>query len=182
MALLLMSLGLSACGGDGSAEDLYAMACAGCHGKNQEGVEGVGPDLTTGSFALEETNQWLTDRINHGFQEMPGFDRALSDAQVRLIVAYLRGGAPEPTTPPGPGDERLALGRRIYEVEAGGVGCASCHGSDAGGTSDGPNIIGVSKSAIVRALESVFDMEDIHLTPEEIDAVYRYVRHLSEPQ
>lgn len=74
--------------------------------------------------------------------------------------------------------EVIALGREIYEVRAGGDGCASCHGSEGLGTSDGPEIIGASKSAIIEALEEEREMRDIELTPEEVEAVYWFLQTL----
>jgi hypothetical protein len=51
---------------------------------------------------------------------------------------------------------------------------------DAQGSSDGPNIIGSSKSAISGALGGgILDMEDIRLTPDALEAVYRYLVVLS---
>jgi mono/diheme cytochrome c family protein len=56
----------------------------------------------------------------------------------------------------------------------------SCHGFDAQGTGDGPNIVGSSKSAISGAMGGgVLEMDDIKLTPEELDAVYLYLVFLS---
>ncbi len=76
-------------------------------------------------------------------------------------------------------DDQLALGKQIYEVTAGGVGCAECHGIDGLGTPDGPDIIGVSKSAIFEALDGgVREMDDIELTAEELEAVYQYINTL----
>jgi mono/diheme cytochrome c family protein len=85
-------------------------------------------------------------------------------------------GPPPTTAAPDSGDDVLALGQFIFDVDAGGVGCARCHGFDATGTSDGPNIIGVSKSAISGALGGgVPDMDNIVLSRDELDAVYQYV-------
>lgn len=72
----------------------------------------------------------------------------------------------------------IGLGWEVYQVQAGGDGCASCHGSDGLGTTDGPEIIGASKSAIIEALEDEREMRDIELTPEEVEAVYRYLQTL----
>jgi mono/diheme cytochrome c family protein len=228
VAVFVMS-GITACGDEGSGSDLYAMACAGCHGADRQGVEHVGPDLTETSFALEESDEWITGRIHDGFKGMPRFERTLSESQIAVIVSYLRLGdegpplvvappttvppptAPpttpvtvttiDPTSPPGSatttvvpvpattstdppavtappdtGDDVLALGQLIYDVEAGGVGCARCHGFDAGGTSNGPNIVGASKSAISGALGGgVPDMDEITLSRDELDAVYQYL-------
>jgi len=83
------------------------------------------------------------------------------------------------TTLPSGGDEALlALGREVYEVTAGGVGCASCHGSQGEGSAVAPRIAGRSKAVIEGALGWVAEMADIELTPQELDAVSRYVRQL----
>jgi len=195
--------------------DLFAMACARCHGIDRKGIEDVAPDLSDTSFALEESDEWLTGRITNGYQDMPRFGGVLTPDQVAVLVAYLRGvdtnmpttttttttttTAPGPTTtsdpsapttttspvttttePEGPGDDVLALGKEIWDVTAGGVGCANCHGFDAKGTSNGPNIIGQSKSAIAGALGGgIIDMNDIKLTADELEAVYQYLLELT---
>ena len=123
---------------------------------------------------------------------MPRFDGVLTEDQIVLLVAFLRGVDPtmvttttEPpvgddTTPAETDSEVLALGKEVFEVTAGGQGCAACHGFDGRGTSDGPNIIGVSKSSITTALGGgVPDMADFGLTREQIEAVYQYVLTLS---
>ena len=146
---------------------------------------------------MDETDEWIADRIRNGFKGMPRFGGILNDAQITQIVEYLRGGigakAPGTTTTlPAPGGtttttivdsgdaEKLALGKQIYDVTGGGDGCASCHGFDAQGTGDGPNIVGSSKSAISGAMGGgVLEMEAIKLSPEELDAVYLYLVLLS---
>lgn len=182
---------------DFTGADLYVLACARCHGTDREGIEDVGPDISATSLTMDETDEWIADRIRSGFKGMPRFGGILNDAQITQIVEYLRGGTgakiPATTTtlpPPGAtttttlidsGDaEALALGKMIYDVTGGGSGCASCHGFDAQGTGDGPNIVGSSKSAISGAMGGgVLEMEDIRLTPEELDAVYLYLVFLS---
>ena len=80
------------------------------------------------------------------------------------------------TTLPGSDDEALlALGKEVFEVTAGGLGCAFCHGSDGRGNAYGPNILGRSKEDISNALRWADGMTDIELTPEELEAVARYV-------
>lgn len=177
---------------DLSGSDLYALACARCHGIDQEGIEDLGPDLSRGSFALEETDAWLADKIRDGKDEMPRFGGVLTDHQINLILAFLRGVPPsaigtttttvegEPPGGDGVDPDVLALGMEVFNVTAGGEGCASCHGLDGAGTSNGPNIIGASKSNISGALGGGNrEMEDIKLTAEELEAVYQYLRTLS---
>lgn len=193
-------------------QELYTMACSRCHGNDRRGIEDVAPDLSETSFALEESDEWLAGRVRDGYKDMPRFGRILTEDQISIIVAYLRGintdvpptttttttsststlppataapgtptttapGAP-PTTEPseGPGADVLALGQEVFDVTAGGEGCANCHGFDGKGTNAGPNIIGASKSAISGALGGgIIDMEHIVLTAEELEAVYQYL-------
>lgn len=177
-----------------SAEDLFTMACARCHGVDRKGIEDVGPDLSPTSFALEESDEWLAERISTGQDGMPRFGGVLTSDQIDSIVVFLRGGvaAPTPTTTPGPGptttpaggsgpdEDILVAGKQIYDVTAGGVGCASCHAFDGQGTNDGPNIIGSSKSSISGAMGGgVPDMDDIKLSSEQLEAVYQYLRTLT---
>jgi mono/diheme cytochrome c family protein len=85
-----------------------------------------------------------------------------------------------PTVPGTDDAEVLALGKSVFDETAGGRGCADCHGLDGHGTSDAPNIIGASKSEISDALNGgVPEMDEIRLTPEELEAVYRYLQTLS---
>lgn len=76
----------------------------------------------------------------------------------------------------------LALGKEIFTVTGGGSGCAKCHGFDAQGTKDGPNIIGSSKSAPSGPIGGgVLDMANVKLSSDELEAVYRYLTTLSSP-
>jgi uncharacterized membrane protein len=82
------------------------------------------------------------------------------------------------TTMPGSDDPLLALGKEVFDVTAGGLGCAFCHGSDGLGTAYGPRIAGRSKEDISNALRWADGMTDIRLTPDELEGVARYVRTL----
>jgi mono/diheme cytochrome c family protein len=191
-------------------QDLYTMGCSRCHGIDRTGIEDVAPDLSATSFALEESDEWITDRITDGYKDMPRFGRILTEEQVAIIVSYLRGvntntttttttsppataapgtptttaapGATTTTEPPGGVDpEILALGRDIYEFTGRPEACAKCHGVDAQGTADGPNIIGASKSAISGALGGgITDMDELKLSRDELTAVYEYIQLLTE--
>jgi ubiquinol-cytochrome c reductase cytochrome c subunit len=74
---------------DLSGRDLFTMACSSCHGIDARGSE-VGPDLGPGSEAAEESDSRLGKRIMEGKEEMPAFGSILTDAQVGLLVDYLR--------------------------------------------------------------------------------------------
>jgi hypothetical protein len=86
-----------------------------------------------------------------------------------------------PSTTQGPiGDGDLELGRFIWEEYYLEEGCQKCHGLDARGTADGPDIRGASRTKIVDALLDVEEMEwGTQLTSSEIDAVHAYLTYLS---
>ncbi len=175
--------------------DLFNLACSRCHGIDRKGIEDLAPDISADSITMEESDEFIGRRIRDGYKEMPKFGGVLTDVQVAQIVDFLRGGTGEvPTTtttttaaPPegttttepesgGADPAVLALGKEIFEVTGGGDGCAECHGLEATGTPNGPNIIGASKSSLVGALGGgVLDMADFGLSQDEIDAVYAYL-------
>jgi len=182
---------------DLSGEDIYNMACARCHGIDQTGIEDLGPDISRTSFALEESDEWLFERIHDGKDEMPRFGGVLVDDQINLIIAFLRGvdpsevGTTTTTTTPGSGsgptttapsdvpEDVLALGEEVYQEGIDSDACAECHGVDGAGTQEGPNILGSSKSAISSATAGgVPDMDNIDLTDEQLEGVYQYLRTL----
>lgn len=188
---------------DLDSEQLYSLACSRCHAVDRSGVEDLGPDISETSFTLEESDEFLIDRIVNGRNEMPRFGRVLSGEQVEMLVAYLRGvefvAAPETTQPPtdnptdttapptdttappeGPDEDVLALGQQVWDVTAGGEGCAFCHGFDAKGGPGGPDVRGGSKSSIVGSIGGgTPDMEHIVLTDAELEAVYQYLKFLT---
>jgi cbb3-type cytochrome c oxidase subunit III len=75
---------------DLTGRDLFTMGCAFCHGVDARGSD-IGPDLGPGSEAEEDSNSRLTKRITEGKDEMPAFGNILTDAQIELLVGYLRG-------------------------------------------------------------------------------------------
>ena len=187
-----------------TAGDLYVLACSRCHGADRTGDESLGyPDISSGSITMQESDAWIAARISEGYQEMPRFDGVLTSEQIAAVVVYLRTGADTPvtttTTVPGtttttPGqtttstveanpdnDEVLALGEVLFQEQAGGGGCQECHGRDAEGTVDGPNITGASRSAITTALNGGIPDMDFRprLTYDEIEAVYQYMLWLT---
>jgi mono/diheme cytochrome c family protein len=114
-ALLILALGLGAAGcSRGTAApagpaDLYAAACARCHGA--EGRGGIpsrpgGPaprDLGDPVWQAGQTDKALARTIARGKGEMPGFSSSLSADQIEGLVGYLRtfqagarGAAPAP--------------------------------------------------------------------------------------
>ncbi len=76
--------------------------CAGCHGPDGKGIEGLGKDMTSSEFIASQTDEQLlafiktgrpaTDSLNTTGVDMPGKggNPALSDAQIMDIIAYIR--------------------------------------------------------------------------------------------
>jgi mono/diheme cytochrome c family protein len=187
---------------------LYVLACSRCHGADRMGDEALGyPDISDASITMQEPDAWIAARISEGYQEMPRFDGVLTPEQIAAVVVYLRTGSdgPAPTTTttvagttttvttiPGEtttttveanpdNDEVLALGEALFQRLAGGYGCQECHGPDAMGTPNGPNIIGASRSRITNALNGgIPDMDfSPKLTSDEVEAVYNYLLWLT---
>lgn len=186
-----------------TGNELFILACSRCHGVDAAGVEDAGPDISQDSLTMTETNEWIIGRITDGYKLMPRFGRILTQDQITSIVTFMRFGddppptaattttvpstdstQPETTTTTVIGgspseDDVLALGERLFQKDFSSAGCQECHGSDLRGTSDGPSIIGASRSGIVTALRDVPDMKvDTRLTNEEIEAIYAYMTWL----
>jgi cytochrome c553 len=79
---------------------LFAIACASCHGAQGEGD--VGPALNTQEFQERFNDQDLFDTISEGHTATPmvAWGENLSDEQIQLLVEYVRVlGGVTPTTP-----------------------------------------------------------------------------------
>src|SRR5215471_8258178 len=84
------------------AKELYADACASCHGENGMGqASGTGvavelPDFTWCAFNADETDRDWSLVVAEGgpaggrSEQMPSFRGVLTDEQIKLVVAYLR--------------------------------------------------------------------------------------------
>ena len=84
------------------AKQLYADACASCHGDDGKGkVTGLGvtaelPDFTWCAFNSEESDRdWALVVAEGGpaagrSEQMPAFREALTEQQINLVIAYVR--------------------------------------------------------------------------------------------
>ena len=75
--------------------------CAGCHGPEGKGIEGLGKDMTTSEFIKSQTDEQLLaflktgrpagDPLNTTGVDMPpkGGNPALTDAQLLDIIAFI---------------------------------------------------------------------------------------------
>lgn len=71
--------------------NLYAIACATCHGATGEG-RGMAPPLNTQAFLSATNDQALQAIIQHGVPDtrMPAWGGRLTDEEVMALVSYLR--------------------------------------------------------------------------------------------
>jgi disulfide bond formation protein DsbB len=114
--LLVLVLGLTACGGSSEPERAAApasqgdaakgeelfLACSVCHGQKGEGVPGLGKDMAQSEFIAGKTDEELVefikvgrtagDELNTTGVDMPpmGGNPSLSDEDLYHIVAYMR--------------------------------------------------------------------------------------------
>jgi cbb3-type cytochrome c oxidase subunit III len=135
---------------------VYEAHCARCHGPNGQGD---GPaaallnprprNFTTGNYEIRttETGSVPTDddlirSVRQGLfgSAMPGWDKLLSDSDIRDVVDYIKTLSPRFRTDPpkmvmiGAGTpssaDSVKRGRTVYEK----LKCAACHGTDGRGT------------------------------------------------
>jgi mono/diheme cytochrome c family protein len=101
-AAVLAALALAGCdaqvaGGRADGPAVFAEACARCHGPGgvppasmvaQLGVK----DLTSAHVRAQMSDEDVRRQIRQGSanRRMPGFEGALSDAQIEAVVAYVR--------------------------------------------------------------------------------------------
>lgn len=72
----------------------YKAKCAACHGADGAGTS-AGKAMKARDFCSDdvkkETAAEMTDTIVKGKNKMPSYDKKLSDAEVKDVVAYLKG-------------------------------------------------------------------------------------------
>lgn len=120
-------------GTPGNGQAIFAAQCAFCHGRDATGGAG-GPDLTDSALVAKDVNGDLIGPVVHGGRPekgMPPF--ALSDPDLKAVVAYIHD--EKNKTDESPGRRRKVsaedistgnadAGKRYFE---GAGGCARCH-------------------------------------------------------
>jgi ubiquinol-cytochrome c reductase cytochrome c subunit len=107
--------------------EIYAQACAGCHGDEGQGIEGAGPSLAAAAFP-----DIVAEKVRVGGGGMPAFERTLDGDQIMAVSTYVAEELSDPAA-------------RQATVQAGGVAyrlyCAGCHGAQGrgGAMTAGPN-------------------------------------------
>ena len=186
-----------------AGEQLYQRDCAWCHGDQGEGTSN-GPDIVTGEngpaltdFMLRTGRMPLSspnETVRHG---EAGYD----PEQIAGLVDYATSLDDEPgPTIPAPHSESadLSLGAELYLEN-----CAACHSTTGIGGALSSEQAEIERSGrggaglVVPGLENVTDLEvaeamvggpgnmpvfsENTFTPEEQDAIVRYVGYLQEP-
>lgn len=107
---------------------LFAIACASCHGAQGEGD--VGPALNTQEFQEKYDDQALFDTIKEGHPATPMVDwgENLSDEQIQLLVEYVRvlGGA-LPAEPTALAESTTSFSEDVAPLFQ--AKCQACHNS-----------------------------------------------------
>ncbi len=105
--------------GGGGTGDLYADNCASCHGADARGVQGR-PDI----HCSRKIHDVVRDGRRGATEDMPAFPN-LSDPDIAKIQDFLNGLCPATSV----------TGADLFAGN-----CASCHGSDAGGSTTAPGV------------------------------------------
>lgn len=139
MAVALCATTIAARQGPSTSDGqvLFNQLCQTCHGPAGQGGGDRGPALNTGTFVHGNSDSDLFRAIRTGIRgtQMPPF-AALSDPQIRQIIAYLR---TLPAAASGNADIAgdTAAGETLF---FGRAGCASCHEVNARGGIVGPDL------------------------------------------
>lgn len=77
-----------------SGEKVYKAKCASCHGPDGKGETAAGKatkarDLCSAEVKAESDTAW-TEIITKGKNKMPSYDKKITDAEVKDVVAYMR--------------------------------------------------------------------------------------------
>lgn len=73
-------------------KELFAPACAACHGPDGKGMVGVAPNLADKVWLYGSSEETITETITKGrTNRMPAFGEFLGDAKVHLLTAYVYG-------------------------------------------------------------------------------------------
>lgn len=78
-----------------AGEKAYKAKCASCHGADGAGATPAGKATKARSFCSDEvqkeTDEEWAQIIVKGKNKMPGYDKKLTEAEIKDLVAYIRG-------------------------------------------------------------------------------------------
>jgi cytochrome c6 len=93
--ILMISLLSSSANAQGGGEALYKTKCANCHAPDGSGATPAGKATKARGFCSEEvqkeTDEEWTAIIVKGKNKMPAYDKKVSEAEIKGLVAYIRG-------------------------------------------------------------------------------------------
>ncbi|KPQ30315.1 MAG: cytochrome c oxidase, cbb3-type, subunit III [Marinobacter excellens HL-55] len=71
--------------------EVFAQACAACHGADGTGMTAMGaPNLTDNIWLYGSTYEWIRETVEHGRQnEMPAQEGRLTSDQIQILAAYV---------------------------------------------------------------------------------------------
>src|SRR5664279_2507848 len=77
-----------------NGEKVYKAKCANCHGPDAKGETAAGKatkarDLCSAEVKAESDAAWA-EIITKGKNKMPSYDKKISDAEVKDVIAYMR--------------------------------------------------------------------------------------------
>jgi cytochrome c6 len=79
----------------GAGEKVYKAKCASCHGPEGVGATPAGKATKARDFCSDEvkkeTDEEWTAIIVKGKNKMPSYDKKITDAEIKDVVAYIRG-------------------------------------------------------------------------------------------
>jgi cytochrome c6 len=95
VVIAAMFLLISPASSQSAGEAVYKAKCAGCHGADGVGATPAGKATKARDFCSDEvkkeTDEEWTTIIVKGKNKMPSYDKKLTDAEVKDVVAYIRG-------------------------------------------------------------------------------------------
>lgn len=201
VALLLVGLGLAACGGAGQAPEARGEppqvagalhVCSSCHGPGGHSISSTFPRLAgqQKDYLIAQLTAFRdhTRADPHARTYMWGMAARLNDPTIAAIAAFYAAQPPAPGAPDNSSEAQA--GRRIYTegIPARQVPpCVVCHGEKGQGNSAIPRLAGQHTAYIERQLEAfasnaranaIMHANSKNLSSNQIRDVAAYVRSL----
>jgi len=94
-ASFVMYFGGPAALAQGAGEKVYKAKCASCHGADGKGQAPAGKATKARDFCSEEVSKETDDEwttiLTKGKNKMPAYDKKITDAEMKEVIAYIRG-------------------------------------------------------------------------------------------
>jgi cytochrome c6 len=93
--IAMMGLLTASANAQGGGAAVYKAKCASCHGADGVGATPAGKATKARDFCSDEvkkeTDEEWTAIIVKGKNKMPAYDKKITDAEIKDVVAYIRG-------------------------------------------------------------------------------------------